>query len=428
VGFAALVVLISLPTLADLRDYLDVTGDVVTAEDEFGNLLGPLKISQVFGIWLAGDFRGPPGTGPGLDQREVTYALIGLAAAAGLVGLIWLARRRALGPLLFVGVSAIALFYVLRTGSPWADAKAMAIASPAAVLAVALGPLALEERGARIAALAVAVVLAGGVIVSNIVTYHDVSLAPRDRLAELDEVADMASENRPLLYTEFEEMGKHFLRDAEPVGATEAFYVPGLSPELRAGGDPRFGYPVEVSALKPAEVRRFGAVVLRRGPDGDRPPAGYELDWRGRYYELWTRGGGDSQPPPQPVAELVTADAALPPAWTPRDDDPTLVQTVGPGTVSGSLQVPRPGRYDVWLRGSFGREVAVWVDGRRADAVEGELATPGNWIRLGEIELPAGPHEVRLVREGFDLAPGNGDGPRTLGSLVLTRPTGGAAR
>jgi hypothetical protein len=40
------------------------------------------------------------------------------------------------------------------------------------------------------------------------------------------------------------------------------------------------------------------------------------------------------------------------------------------------------------------------------------------------VSLPVGRHEVMLVREGGGLAPGNGDGPRTLGSLVLT-PAGG---
>ena len=33
----------------------------------------------------------------------------------------------------------------------------------------------------------------------------------------------------PLLYTEFEEFAKHFLRDSDPVGASEAFTVSGLT-------------------------------------------------------------------------------------------------------------------------------------------------------------------------------------------------------
>jgi hypothetical protein len=427
-GFGGLVAVMSLPTLLDLGDYLDITRDVVTAPEEFGNLLGPLNLSQVFGVWLTGDYRLLPRAGPGLDKLEGTYALIGVAAAAAVLGALWLARRRSLGPLLFLVVSLIALWYVERTGSPWADAKALAIASPAVLLIAALGPLALEVRGARLEALGLGLVLAGGVLASNALVYHDVSLAPRERLVELGDVGDRAAGRGPLLYTEFEEMGKHFLREADPVGASEAFYVPGLTPAVSGGGAAQFGYPVDVGELEPADVRRFEALVLRRSPDGGRPPAGYGLDWRGRYYELWTRGGGAAQPPAEPVAELVTAATRLPPGWSRREDDPSLVETVGPGTVQGRLQVPRAGRYRVWLRGSFGREVEVWIGERRAGAVADELAQPANWIELGGLTLPAGSHEARLVREGGDLSPGNGDGPRTLGSLVLTRADGGAAR
>ena len=62
-GFAALFVLLSLPTLLDLGDYLDVTKTVVTAQEELGNLFGPLSLAQVFGVWLTGDYRMLPAAG-----------------------------------------------------------------------------------------------------------------------------------------------------------------------------------------------------------------------------------------------------------------------------------------------------------------------------------------------------------------------------
>jgi hypothetical protein len=420
-GFAAVLVVLSLPTLLDLGDYLEVTKDVITGPQEIGNLLRPLDVLQVFGIWFNGDYRLPPEAGPGIDKVETTFALIGLAAAAGVLGLLWLVRRRALGPLLFVGTSLIALWYVTRTGSPWADGKALAIASPAVLLTAALGPLALEARNARLEALALACVLAAGVLVSNAFVYHEVSLAPTDRLEELADLGDRTAGRGPVLYTEFEEFAKHFLRDSQPVGASEGFKVAGLTPHTRDGGEPAFGYPVEMRELRPADVERFAALVLRRAPTGGSPPPGFQLDWRGRYYELWTKGGG-SRPvePTRPAAEFDTAKAALPAGWAVKVDDPTLVVTKGPGTVKGRLTLRRTGPYRVWLRGSFGREVSVWIDGRRVGAVKDELAQPGNWIALGIENLEAGAHDIELVRGGGDLAPGNGDGPRTLGSLALT--------
>ena len=320
-GFAALLVLMSLPTLLDLGDYLDVTETVVTAQEELGNLAGPLSLAQVFGVWLTGDYRFLPAAGPGIDRLELTYALIGVVAAAGLLGVAWLARSRALAPLLFLAVSVIGLVYVTRNGSPWADAKALAIASPAVLLMAAFGPLALEARGARFEALGLAVVLAIGVLASNAFVYHDVSLAPRERLAELDTVAERTAGRGPLLYTEFEEFAKHFLRDSDPVGASEAFTVSGLTPLTRDGAAPRFGYPVDLSELRVEDIRRFPVLVLRRSPFEMSVPPEYRREWSGRYYEVWSRrasegtvtqepdrgDGGAADCPMLPTAEQAAA-------------------------------------------------------------------------------------------------------------------------
>ena len=460
-GFAALLVLMSLPTLLDLGDYLDVTETVVTAQEELGNLFGPLNLAQVFGVWLTGDYRMLPAGGSGLDKLELTYALIGVVAAAGLLGVAWLVRIRALAPLLFLAVSLVALVYVTRNGSPWADAKALAIASPAVLLMAALGPLALEARGARLEALGLAAILAVGVLVSNAFVYHDASLAPRDRLAELDTVADRTAGRGPVLYTEFEEFAKHFLRDSDPVGAAEAFTVSGLTPVTRDGALPRFGYPVELSELRLADIQRFPVLVVRREPLGAAAPPEYRREWSGHYYEVWSRGSGGRtvaqealqgdggtadcrrlrqvassaeagarlEVTPAPVTEeMRTADQPLPAGWGRRTDDPSLVQTVGPGVVRGRAVLTEPGPYELWLRGSFGREVEVRIDGRHAGAARDELAQPANWLELGSLELDAGTHRVELVRAGGDLSPGNGDGSRTLGSLVLRRREPQAAR
>jgi hypothetical protein len=249
-------------------------------------------------------------------------------------------------------------------------------------------------------------------------------------------------------------MGKHFLRDSDPVGAAEAFTVPGLSPVTRDGAIPSFGLPVALSDLRLEDIQRFPVLVLRRGPLGESPPPEYAREWSGRYYEIWSRrseghtvaqetlsgdgGSGDCRllrrvasraedgsrleaTRAPTVAELSTVKQTLPPGWVPRVDDPSLVQTVGPGVVSASVGLKQAGPYELWLRGSFGREVEVRIDGRRAGSARDELSQPGNWLDLGSLELDAGPHRVELVRSGGNLSPGNGDGPRSLGSLVLRR-------
>lgn len=451
VAFGVGAALLSLPTLADLGDYLDVTQDVVTAQEELGNLLGPLDVLQLFGIWLAGDHRLAPTSDPGIDALAITYGLVGLAAAAAVLGVAWLVRLRAVAPVLFLASSLLALWYVTRTGSPWADAKALAIASPAVLLAAAIGPIALEARGARVEAAVVAGLLAAGVLVSNAMIYHQVSLAPRERLEELADVGERGAGRGPLLYTEFEEFAKHFLHDAQPVGATEGFEVPGLSPRLVDGGRPAFATAADPSALRPEDLDRFRLLVTRRNPEGLRPPADWRLAWSGKYYELWRRGerpevAGHAKPPPgscgevrrltrraralggdlaaavaPPSARFSPADSSLPSNWRATGDALGLVHTTGPGAVSGSLVVTRTGDYEVWLLGSFGRPVEVRIDGRTIGRVRDELSQPAGWIDMGDQHVEAGVHRAELVRSGGSLAPGNGDGRRMIGPLVLRR-------
>jgi hypothetical protein len=451
-AFAGCVALLSLSTLVDLGDYLDITKDVITSQTGLGNLLAPLDGLQAFGIWLSGDYRIQPVSDPGLDSLALTHVLIGVAAASAVVGVVWLVRRRALGPLLFIASSLIALWYVTRTGGPWADAKALAIAAPSVLLAAALGPVALEGRGPRLAAAGiVAALLAGGVIVSNAFIYHDVSLAPRERLAELQELGERTSGQGPLVYTEFEEFGKHFLREADPVGATEGLEVRGLMPRIVGGGRAAYAYPVNVSDLRPGDVNRFRLLVQRRSPDGQRPPAGWRRTWVGEYYELWRRGSGPDvvahRPAPETscadlrrlarqaravdgrlaaastpsIAQLLPARQELPFLWGALPDGSGLVQTVGPGIVTGSVTLLRSGAYEVWLKGAFGRSVEVRIDGRRIGTARNELSQPASWIELNEARLEAGRHRVELVRGGGTLAPGNGDGRRMLGPLALRR-------
>lgn len=448
-SFAAGLALLSIPTLLDLGSYLDVTKAVVTAQEEFGNLLSPLPVQEVAGIWLSGDYRFAPASGTGIDSLELTYALVGLALVAAVFGVAWLVRRRALGPLLFVASSLLALWYVTRTGSPWADGKAMAIASPAVLLAAALGPVALEALGARFEAGLVALTLAAGVLTSNALAYHDVSLAPRERLQELADVGERTAGRGPLLYTEFEEFGKHFLRDSQPVGATEGFSVAGLSPQLASGGRPPFATNARLATLALPDLERFKLIVTRRGPDGDRPPSDWRREWAGRWYELWRRTDGPSvrthvaHTAPgcrdvqrvahaaratgdelvaayaPPGGRLDTASRPLPPGWSLAGGDPPSVQTVGPGTVQGTVELTRAGSFDVWLDGSIGRSVTVLVDGRAVGSVSDELGQPGGWNELSRVRLTAGRHRVELVRGGGSLGPGNGDGPRRLGPLAL---------
>ena len=64
--------------------------------------------------------------------------------------------------------------------------------------------------------------LAVGILWSDALAYRDVNLAPRDQLAELERIGDLIAGEGPTLMTEYQPYGvRHFLRDADPEGASE---------------------------------------------------------------------------------------------------------------------------------------------------------------------------------------------------------------
>src|SRR5207247_11093584 len=106
--FTVVTAALAFPILARTGDFLRSTVDVLNAQTEFGNLLGPLRRLQAFGIWPEGDYRLP------LDPKHLQYAcvLIGIGLAGGAFGIIWAWRRRIWLPVLYAGVSLIGWAYV----------------------------------------------------------------------------------------------------------------------------------------------------------------------------------------------------------------------------------------------------------------------------------------------------------------------------
>src|SRR6185295_4872645 len=107
--------------------FVPPTSSPVTSDTAKGNLVEPLNLLQIFGVWPEGDFRFRP------DDMLVAYLLAGAVAAAALAGLFLAWRRRRTGLLVFVGGTVAAAIAIVVVGSPWVDAKALATASPAVV-------------------------------------------------------------------------------------------------------------------------------------------------------------------------------------------------------------------------------------------------------------------------------------------------------
>ena len=475
VGLGALTVALSLPVLIVLSRFLRTDGALFSSGSgsatavALGNLVRPLSAFQLAGVWPIGDFRYTP-------PRLPTALLIWLVAVAAAGG-VWLGvSRRRYGPPLYVALAGTGCAVTaLAGGTPWVIGKALAIASPA-LLACGLGFLAAQAARTR-AWLVAAAVIAGGVLWSNVLAYHDVLLAPRARLAELQRIDSLVSGAGPTLLNEYEIYAdRHFLRGGAPQEPAE--YRPSLIAVsdgallTKSAWAPLDSFPV--STLLP-----FRSIVVRRSPAESRPPSVYHLRWAGRFYELWQRPArpptrvvvhvalGDSTADPwcgsetvgaprplcpvQPVGQspcprvrglartaaqvggrlvawqqapatvLRATGATFPSAWVANRAAGSVAPT-GPGTLRASVTLPSAQRYRLWLGGTFSRGFVVSVDGRRVGRVKDELAMIGQFAPAADVSLAAGAHRIELELPHGDLTPGSGDVKQTVLDAISLVP------
>ncbi len=459
-AFALPALLVSLPVLSQLRIYVDVVVDVVTRQSELGNLLRPLSLWQALPAWPSLDFRLAPQTAGG-------WLAVGAGAVAVALGAVALLRRpeRHWALVAWLLTGAIGWAYVTAAGSPWSDAKALAILAPAVALTAAVGVLALVERGLRAEGGLLVLLLAGAMLWSIGLQARGASLAPRERL---DELASLGQRLRgPTLHPQFEPFAKHFLRDGDPDSLTEPYPGYVREPLRRPGVAARpLGASYDLDELAPAYVRRFRTIVVRRGP-ASRPPAIYHRVWRGRWYEAWERpasaqrrwlgsvaAGAGTSPGGRPDcaavrrlaatarragAQLLAAPRArsvvwpasqaapLPAGWGPDGADPQTLRAYRAGAVGGRVRVAVAGEYTVWLASSLGAEVTVSVDARDVGRARNAINPRGQYVSFGTVRLGAGAHTVALRRDGPGVRPGAEGGSRLVGAFVL-EPAGAGDR
>ena len=423
--FAALLFVLTAPVWA--TGIVPPTTKPLVGSNGEGNLRGPLSVFQAVGIWPSGDFRFDP------DAGVATAVLVALAIGAALLGL-WAAwRRRAERPLFYAG-ALISLAVIVVLGSPWAAGKALATASPIALSLAALGAL-WALRLDRLAGGLLVVVIAGGVLWSNVLAYGGVSLAPYGVLHELQQIGHELAGQGPTLMTEYNPYGaRHFLRFEEGEGASE---LRTRSVPLRGGGVVEKGEAVDSGELDPAGLFEFRTLVLRRSPVGSRPPLPYRLARRGAYYEVWQRPEAATTPPEY----LSLGDEARDePAAVPECSEVrALAARAGVAgstrlvaarhapvydATQGPFEVPRAGDYTAWLGGSVRGSAILYVDGEKVGEARQRIENEGAFIELGTARLAAGSHEAELRFGGADLHPGSGGFPRPATGPLLLAPAG----
>jgi hypothetical protein len=260
--------------------------------------------------------------------------------------------------------------------------------------------------------------------------------------------------------TDYEPYGvRHFLRNADPEGASELRRrrIP-----LRNGSLLEKGESADVDQFDTPSLLVYRTLVLRRSPVGSRPPAPYQLVSSGRWYDVWQRA---ITPSPRVISHLPLGDdvnsgavpkcaevlalarraadnggrlatvrsspAALitlrsmrhPAGWEPPTEGVNYVLPDSSGTAVSVTNLDSPGRYGVWIGGSFRGKVEIAVDGRSAGSMRNRLSHGGSYAELGSLTLGAGRHVVTLHYQRGFFHPGNAGSPFPLSPIFLSRET-----
>lgn len=427
-----LTALLAIPSLVTFKTFFETAqvgqGSTGVGAAQFGQLLRALPLSQVSGVWLAGEYRLPV-----IPEPAAVLTVIATIALFALLipGVIWGLRRREAGPLLLLGTMGLVLLVVFPRSSPYGQGKLLAIASPAVAL-VALAVLG-SVRG-RLAPLALLLggALSLGVLASDVLAYGYDRVAPSSQMEAIERTAEHFRGEGPVLWNEFEEYAKVFGRAARIYSPFEA-----LTPQQVVLRVPTyfFGHAFDLDQETLPFVETYPIIVTRRSPAASRPPANYRLVYANPYYLGWRR---QTTPRvlrhlPEQQAYSATATVRCPamrglvenapkgselvvarePAlhwfeplysadrsegWGLVPGQPGAIIANTPGHASGVVRLPRAGRYRVWVQGDFPRAIQVFVDGRRVGSVSGSN-TPNQWLQATTLQLGAGRHELKVIKE-----------------------------
>jgi hypothetical protein len=423
-AFALALAIFAIPAFVAAVDWLPRIG-AFNNETNLGNLIHALSPLQLVGIWPVGDFRVHP------HDSAPAYVLIALAVAAGAVGLWWAWRSAAWPLLVYAATAVVGCFVYVAISSPWVGGKTLAMAAPAVLAAAFAGCAALLARGRALEAAIVALALAGGVVWSNVLQYHDVWLAPRDQLHELEAIGNRFAGDGPALMTTYEPYGvRHFLRRLDPEGASE---LRRRFDYLTNGTVLDKGESADIDRIRVDGLLVYRTLVLRRGPAASRPPSMYRLVWSGRYYEVWQRPvhpretivrhlplGNASQAAAVPRCGELESLQGSSLVTTQRPQAISLGNPPASGAVTLTVTVPADGVYTAWIGGDWFGDASVSIDGHRVGSLREELNWPGLYSDLGSTPLAAGAHQVTIKYERGGWRPGSGATPYAFGPVALS--------
>lgn len=469
-GILAAVVVVSGMGIYFLRAGNNALGRIfVPVINDPGNLARPLNLLQVMGIWPSQDFRLDP------IYRPLTYSLIAIALAMVVVGIAssfkngwWILPGLMLSCLSVIGYS----YYFAGI---WITGKAIAVASPVFVFAAGIGAYeAWKWLGnnpkfnfglvrAQYVLLALSVMVASGVLVSDAMTYRNIWIAPYSQVNELRQIGTTFAGQGPTLMTDYSVFGsRYFLRNVGAESASELRVHPIL---MSDGTQVPKGFSADIGLFDSATINNYNLLVLRKSPVASRPPLNYELAWSGMHYEVWRKVansptiksmlpiGNNFTPGAIPACQDVTnflakrakgekifavarnktylvsfSNGDLPSKWIPTSPLSGAVDRTGSGGFSRTFAVDETGFYDLSLAGSFPGKLSMLIDG---DPIySGHSVFEGNPTltnTLTKVHLSAGQHVLTLIYTSPILIPGS-DVSYRFGPIFLSTQFAGDAK
>jgi hypothetical protein len=456
-------VVLAIPALTTLLTFLRVSKALYTGSNALalplGQLLRPLPLSEVSGIWLAGDYRVAV-AGGSTGEAEVIGTVLMFALA--ILGTTYALRKREPGPLMGLLTMGLVLLIVYPKAIPYAQAKLLAIASPVVVLGAAQGVAALRRMHLTPVAVIAGLVLGGGIVLSDALAYHHDPVAPTRQLLAVRAVGRHLGAKGPVLMSEFQEFAKYFSQPALVDIGTE--YPTSENLVLRNPGG-LYDQSFDTDEEQLAFVESFPYLIVRRSAADSRPPANFKLIYEDDFYELWQRqqtpkvlahlplqqqylayapigcpalgamvrhapAGSELEVARTPVSIGYDALGALPPGWIqdPNQFGGNSVIPLNPGTATADVVAAHTGYYRAWVAGTFPRAIVVKLDGQTVGQVAGQN-TPDEWLEAGRVKVSAGEHQLSITRGNGSLAAGDGgtgtvEGKGDIGhvSLVAEEP------
>jgi hypothetical protein len=427
---------------------------VVQEQADLGNLAAPHEPWIAAGVWWTGDHRFP--LPEGTTRTTLNYVAIAIVLALAVVAVACAVRRRDL-TLVALGFSAaVALPVVTSRAGPWVDQKAFALTAPICI-ALAFGGAAALDRGliGRVGAWLGTLVVAGAVLYGSALAYHNTTLTPYDRFADLARIGKRFAGEGPALYPAFDEYAEFFLRREQGVSLVNPpkSVLRIRADVLKEKAGQQFVY--DLDDFEADYLQSFRLIVERRAPGRSRPPGNYRLVERTRFHRVWRREPGSGRllahlpldgadartrrfcrdlgrragiagpaarirySTAERIVVLRPGEAAIVPSSWYRADGNLI--PFGSGRVVGELRTRESGRYNAWLEGSTGRPLRFTLDGRPLEEVAYDMGYGGGYVRLGALDLPRGRHTIEIKRGRGSLHPGSGNSASGyIGPFVLS--------